>query len=705
MKKYLPEIIAVTLVSFLLCQSPWTGTFSFEFSFFLSILIFPIVFFSSMKRTKRPAFEIERKIKWIGNYLLLLIIPLAMVLAYSFKYGICKFGSGLVWFILLPVITVIFTVSCAFFARSYKNLHWMRYFLALFPFFAFTLLTVRDMYIDPTLSFYHPVIGYFPGPLYDEWIPKFLPLFTYRFWILLFSFWLILRGNISENKWRLYAVVLLPIFLRNDLGWHHSHQWIQDHLPGKVQSRYTEIFYSGDKSSEDKTSEMKELGKSLDFYVDMISEKLKLKPEQKIRVYIYENAFQKKRWTGTGNTFIGNPMQHTLQILPTDPSDPILVHELSHVVSAPIGMSILHISPKIGLLEGLATSFQASQMGLSLNEWSKAMLDSNKLPNLENTLSAVSFWKENPTRVYLASGAFVQWIIETYGMDDFKKVYRGDSFDKTYQKSLTDLLEEWKTSLSTIQVSDTSADLANYFLNQKPFYQKKCVHEIAELEVKFSSCKENCIKYLDRACELDPNDSDLRFKRMRHLFKSDIHASFDSTMIPLPAADNTSTQNNMIQLLNDDIHHVQDPNFEYRTKTYQYPNFDLLNTVVTRIYLSKHSPEVLEGILLGTYVPDQNLTLPKSDYYNHAMLYFAKLSARANQHEKSLAFLEMADVQKEDKDFEIGYWELKADASESLRQYDDAIRAYKKIERLARAEGKKEFSKLQVKRLTYLSLN
>ena len=29
MKKYLPEIIAVTLVSFLLCQSPWTGTFSF----------------------------------------------------------------------------------------------------------------------------------------------------------------------------------------------------------------------------------------------------------------------------------------------------------------------------------------------------------------------------------------------------------------------------------------------------------------------------------------------------------------------------------------------------------------------------------------------------------------------------------------------------------------------------------------------------
>lgn len=700
MKSYWPEILAVTLVSFFLCLSPWTGTLSFEFSFFLSILIFPIVFFSSMKRTKRAAFELKQKVQWVGYYLLLLIIPLTMVSLYSAKYGTCRIGVGLLWFLLLPVVTVVFTVSSAFFARSYKNLHWMRYFIGLFPFFAFSILTVRDMYVDPSLSFYHPVLGYFPGPLYDEWIPRFSALYTYRFWILLFSGWLLLRGNIPEGKWRLCALIIAPFFLRNELGWHHSHKWIQKHLTGKVQSRYTEIYYAGQNSVD-----MRQLGKSLDFYVDLISEKLELKPEEKIRVYIYENAYQKKRWTGTGNTFIGNPIQRTLQILPTDASDPILVHELSHVVAAPIGISMLHISPRIGLLEGLATSFQTAQMGLSVHEWAKAMVDLNKLPDLTQSLDALSFWKENPTRVYLASGSFVQWIMDTYGVDKFKKVYHGDSFDSIYQMPLEILLEEWKKSLTKIEISESSMDLANYFLSQKPFFQKRCVHEVAELEVKFSNCKDNCVRYLDLACDLDPSNPDLRLRRARHVFKSDISSALDTTMIPLPAATNTRTQNNMIQLLKDDIHHAQDPTFRYRIDSYEYPSFDLLNTIMTRMYLSKNAPNVLEGILLGTYVPDPNLEWPKEAYYNQAMLYFARSATKAEHFEKSLHFLSMIDIKKEDKEFELAYWELSADAFESLGRYDDATKAYKKMSRLTKMKGKKDFANLQIRRLDYLSQN
>ncbi len=702
MKKRIPEALLLLIVSLLLCQFKWTGTLSFEFSFFLSIAIFFLVLPAAMVRFHRD-FSLREKYIETRNYFVLLGIPLATVLFYAFKYGICDLSFGLSWFLLLPAVTMIYSVACAFFATSFKIPRWRQWLLAFAPTFVFSMLTVRDLYIDPQISFYHP-ISYFPGPLYDEWIPLFSSLITYRIWIILFSAWLICKSSIDEKKWRILGLILLPLLFRGGLGWHYSHKKVQRQLGSHMSTKYMELHFSGLN-----VISMSNFSKSLDFYVEEISEKLHLPPlTERIHVYIYRSPFQKKMLTGTDDTFVGNPMQNSLHLLPTDISDTILVHEFAHVVAAPLGIPILKISPKVGLLEGLATAMQTSQMNLSPHEWAKAMMDENRLPDLSESLGMLSFWKDNPTRVYLASGSLVQWLIETQGIEKFKKVYRGATFESTYQVPMSELLNQWKNFLSKIQVDQSTKDMVVYFLSKKPFYKKKCVHEVAMWEMKFTRCNKkelDCTPYINQACKIDPDNPSLRLRRARYLFRSGQMTNIDATLIPLPSPENSRVQNNIIQLFNDDIHQIYDPNHVYDLSRYEHLSFDFTNTIMARLYISKHSMEVLRGILMGDYVPDITLTWPQDALYHQAMLYFSKLSSNQDEFGKALHFLEKINLKQENNEFHIAYFEKLAEIYEGIGKYKDAVDAYTKVIALKPNEGSKAFIQLQIKRLEYLQKN
>lgn len=696
------EIGLVALGGILLCLSPWTGQFSYEFSFFLSLFVFFVVTISAIFRLKKKTLSLEQKWQWVGSYALVLIAPLVTVLVASFKYGMCDFTSGLLWYLLLPAITLFYAVACVIWACTYKYSDWKLWLIAFLPTIVFSLITLNDLYVDPMLSFYHPVLGYFPGPFYDEWIPKFNALYTYRFWVLGISIWLLYKNSLPIQKWQTCAILFLPFLFRGGFGWHYTHAQVQKHLSSEVHTKYVSVYFK----NQDITN-MRRFAKSLDFYVEKISERLELPlPNEKFRVYVYNTSFDKKKWTGTASTLIGNPMQKTLQLLPTEDYDTILIHELTHLVAAPMGMPLLKISPKAGLLEGLATSFQPSYIKLNTHEWAKIMLDLGKLPDIAKVLSPISFWKENPTKVYLATGSFSAWLIDHYDLQKYKRVYRGESFENVYGKHASVLMQEWEMDLKKVETPEKYTPLVDYFLSQKPFFQKRCVHEIADLETAFDNCHNSeCVKYLDRACKLDPTDADMRLKRARYIFQKDIHSQMDTTLIPLPSAENSDLQNNRIQLFNDDLHHIQDPSHTYSETDYKFPSFEMQNSILTRMYLSKHSTEVLQAMLLGNYVPDVSLTWPKDEYYDDAMFYFAKSTLRAKQPQDAMDFLKRVNLENKDAEFLLPYWTTYSQVAEDLNQFTEASKTHEKIIELSHTQGMIDFSNLQIKRLKYLMLN
>ena len=702
MKKFLPETIVMTLMSLGLCQFKWTGSFSYEFSFFLGLALFFFTFFSTIFRHRRTTPSLILKCKWIIGHVCLLLIPLVIVLLYSMKYGMCSFEAGLKWFLLLPAITTVYATCTAFFGLSFSTAQtWKKILLGLSPTILFSLLTLRDLYLDPPLSFLHPMAGYFPGPMYDEWIPIFTSLLTYRLWIIALSFFLLMNHAMKKHKWLMMLLVLHPLIFREPLGWHRSHKSIQNILGNNVESMHSLIYFEGSNIAS-----MRTLADSVDFYLEHLSKKMDTSlPSEKIRIYVYSNEYQKKKLTGTANTLVGNPMQRTLHILPTQASDPLLIHELSHVVAAPLGIPFLKISPRISLLEGLATAMQPSHLDMSVHEWAKSMLDLGKLPDIETSLNAFSFWKENPVRVYFAAGSFTKWLIDTRGIDHFKKVYLGKSFEKTYQTSLESLIGEWKTFLGQISVPHSFVDLANYFFSQKPFHEKQCVHEIAEAEMRFSTCdpkKNDCRKFLERACELDPENPMLRLKSARYIYRITQKVP-DMSMIPLPSAANSRIQNNLIQLLNDDFHRIQSDQKNYDLEKYDYPSPALINVILTRIYLAKYSPDVLHAIILGNYVPDTDLAWNQNDSnYNQAMLYFAKLAIQDKQPKTAIEFLSKIDLKKEEQEFRLDYWGLRAQAEEMISANMEALQAYRNMETLSMTEGERSFANLQIERLKYI---
>lgn len=494
------ESLFVLALSLLICQSPWTGQFSYEFSFFLSVGLFAILLPSSLFRFHRKNFTVNQKLQWIGSYGSLLLIPLITVFVFALKYGVCGFLSGCEWYVLLPCVTTVFAVCSSLWATSNHKAGWRLWFFAFFPAILFSILTILDLWIDPQISFYHPVLGYFPGPVYDEWIPKFASLWTYRIWVLCFSFWIAFFGSFSTKTWKRGGILLIVFLFREPLGWHYSHHYIQKGLGGFIETQYSKIYYP--KSMLILSSEF---GQKIDATILNLSQNLQLEPPtEKIRIYVYPNPYLKKKWIGTQYTLIGNPIQKSLHLLSMK-VDPITIHELSHVVAAPMGIPIFHISPKIGLLEGLATAIQKTEMGINVHEWAKTMLLNNDLPDIEKSLGAFSFWKENPTKVYYACGSFVDFLIQTEGIEKFKQVYRGKSFQNVYQKPTSNLIRDWHLFLEQVNVTDEKQKNARVFLEEKPFYKKKCVHEVAEFLVNYNICgkKEQCRPYLENACKLD----------------------------------------------------------------------------------------------------------------------------------------------------------------------------------------------------------
>ncbi len=54
----------------------------------------------------------------------------------------------------------------------------------------------------------------------------------------------------------------------------------------------------------------------------------------------------------------------------------------------------------------------------------------------------------NEQGAYLLAGSFVGFLIERYGLEDFKKLYENGSYEEAYGKPLAALEKEWRSAIS-----------------------------------------------------------------------------------------------------------------------------------------------------------------------------------------------------------------------------------------------------------------
>jgi hypothetical protein len=432
-----------------------------------------------------------------------LLIVLALRLATGAATTTCRFDTGMAWFFLQTGVSALFGASCGIWAARGILSTPRLLFRAFLPTLLFSLLTLRDLWVDPPLFFLHPAFGYFAGPLYDEWIPITAPVVTFRVWTLLLSVWLVLSPLRGRLHAAFGAALLGVLFFRAPLGWFHSAEGIRAALGRTLKTENVRLYYREGSPPEAKALR---LIRTLDFRVRQAAQRMDIAlPEgHPVEVYLYPDADLKRELTGTRYTEIGNPLQRRLQLLSYDTAGTTLTHELTHVVAAPLGLPWIGLPTRAGLLEGLATAMEAYRGDYSVHEWAAGMKRLGRLPDLNRAIGTVGFLGEAPARAYLAAGSFCGWLVENFGTRPFARVYGGASFWDAYRSDLPSLIARWKGFLDLVPLTQEQAREMEGNLSQRPIFERRCPHDLADQRHRASVClmkgdKAGAVRLLEQA--------------------------------------------------------------------------------------------------------------------------------------------------------------------------------------------------------------
>jgi hypothetical protein len=437
----------------------------------------------------------------VGSFVLL-AIPFIISLANVFFVKNCSVGDGTKLYVLTVIPGVFFSISLAsligvVFGKWRKTIFSIIYILILFhiPF-----VTI----IRPQVFAFNPIIGFFPGFTYDEALQVTQRLLTYRLATLAAagcfaagSVWL---WQMYQNKKEIahstrsalpiveliviavLAPVVVIIFTLSDrLGLSSSEDFIRQKLAGNYKTTHFEIIYS---AGSIKREHIEQIGRLHEFYFDKLSHEMNIHSQECIVSFLYASPEQKGRLIGAMHTDLTKPWLRQLHINLVD-VESVLKHEMVHVLSAEFGWSPLKIAPNSGLIEGIAVAMgRTSQIEEPLDRAAAMVFASGVHPNLESLFTLTGFVQANPSISYTLAGSFCRFLIDSFSVDQFKRLYANGDFKKIYQRDLKSLLMEWQTSVKNIHLDYADSVKATYFFRRPSIFGKECARVIANLNAK-----------------------------------------------------------------------------------------------------------------------------------------------------------------------------------------------------------------------------
>ncbi len=473
----------------------------------------------------------------LGANLTLLIAPLAILSLNALRVKNCNLSDGLAFFFLLPVISCAYATAAGLFFGFWMKRRWGGY-TAYLAYIVVTFLTfVYNLIFHPPVFGFHAAFGYLPGPIYDEQISITGSLLIARGTAILLT-WLFLSLSIitfesgrrpqltlSLNWRKLYrfkprfvevypriqllalACLLLLVYLnRGELGLRPTRGYIERTLGGLHETDHFNIFYEKGSKVE---REIDKIARDHEFRYAQLIAYLQTQPSRKVNAYIYTSPDQKKRLIGAGHTLVEDPFGYGFHVNYEPFPHPIIKHELVHALTTD-WHPFFKVSLKLGLHEGIAVVADWDEGKLTPHQWSKAMRELDVAPEIEQIMG-LGFWAQASSRSYMLAGSFVRYVVDTYGIEAFRRVFPTGNFRAVYGKSLAELSNEWETFLDTVPLTPEDLTMAEHRLKRGSIFQKTCAHEIAELSAKAwrayrQSNFARAIRLFNRIHEFDSED-------------------------------------------------------------------------------------------------------------------------------------------------------------------------------------------------------
>lgn len=479
--------------------------------------------------------------------LAVLALPLVVSLANAFRVRNCNLGAGLVFFLLLPVSTMVYAAGTG----AALAIAIPRPRLGRILAFGLPLLSVAwalwRLYRDPAVFAFDPYAGYFPGPIYDEALRPPLPLFLFRLanltWLLavvallqvlchdrLRPLRIVLRPAraLALPSWRpavaLGLLVASALWLVNDerLGFHTTRAFLAERLPRETRTPHFVLRTDPAVDSDDDVALVEQ---DLEFRYFQLAQTLGVEPAPPITVYRFPSAAAKKEAVGAATTLFAKPWTREIFVQADRFPAHRLRHEMAHVFASAFGDAVFGVAfawhfwgpvpiPRLatGLIEGVAEAadFDNPYGRFTTHEEAAAMIALGKAPPLSRAIGA-GFSLESGPRAYTIAGSFCRYLLDQFGVAKLRALYRSaGEFERVYGVPLSRLETDWRAFLSSLPVDQNSRAQAEESFRRPAIFHKVCARELAarvsEARARMGNAPTTAVSLLASACSDDPGE-------------------------------------------------------------------------------------------------------------------------------------------------------------------------------------------------------
>jgi hypothetical protein len=227
-----------------------------------------------------------------------------------------------------------------------------------------------------------------------------------------------------------------------------------------------------------------------EFHLADVSRALGIDPPERVTAWVYRSAEEKRRLVGAAATEYAKPWLREIHLVDGPSPHPLLRHELVHAAAAEIARGPLRVPARAavlvsaGLVEGLAAALETPRGRFTVHEWSRAARDLGLLPDLARIVGPAGFYAEPPARAYAAAGSFLAFLLERRGAAVVREAYRTGDVAAAARAPLAALAEEWRRFLDGVELPPALVEAARPRLERGSIFARRCAREVATLEAR-----------------------------------------------------------------------------------------------------------------------------------------------------------------------------------------------------------------------------
>ena len=429
----------------------------------------------------------ERIVRVLGRSVALLVVPLALLTFSLLWRPNCAYWTGLGLYVLLvpPSAVLGASLAAALVASGVRRARLAAVTIGAVVGAGGTLWTLA---LHPQLFVYNLVYGGVLGPIYDDELTLRAGLFVARgealVWAAVLVCWAQWRRG-AGRRWTTGGALLLAVLglaALLPLGVTQSAVGIEDVLSAQATDGRVVVHMSPAATPAARAQALDEAA----FRLYQAETKLGVQARAPVHVYLYPDAATKGRLIGSRETSVVPVWLQTPQVhMLADEVPRSLGHEMIHIVARAFGMPGLHASPAVGLVEGLAVAEEPPD-GLPAPEALVAAalalpgdaggLDADPAAVVSAAMSPVGFWGGRAAVSYTATGAFVQWLVQTHGIAIVREAYRTGDVAAAAGVPLDTLAAQWAAHVRQIPPTPEAVQTATWLFRQPSLFEIPCPH-------------------------------------------------------------------------------------------------------------------------------------------------------------------------------------------------------------------------------------